>query len=740
MRKVISGAVAAALVTVWGATGAIATVDDADELVSDASVLDAWRLPTQVEGLNATVTAASARIDSERPLSVTTSVTNSTSSIVDDVSVSLELTTQAFDDGGALAAFLDDPSGFAFETVATAPSEDTADAGETDSDNESDGAASEGEGSPDGNADEGSGDEEGDAASKEELTQPGVSLSPSGTQVLTAEAEDLDLGDAGVYGMAVHLHVADESVLLDALPVSWTENVTDTVDLAVLVEATGTTQKVDQTLSVADDPRVAVAVDPALLTNAMVLDGGLLEREVMWVPAGDVDITSLAHAEDPRLLEASVSVAPPASLAASVAAPWIAPVPALDESSVSMASSVGAAAVVPLHNAVGVDEARAEANGATAVTVGESAAPTLLPHAGLTAAFTSYRTQSPAPWSMVVAQTLLAAQADQGPALLAPGDAWLPTAASPTLMGDMLDLEWVNPIAVSDLLDDTAPAITLESTRDADADLAPEHVHELGDYLEPFTDLAAATTNPDEAYDTWSLGLISGVTALGREGPASRDISFANATHAADDVLTSLRIASTSDLNLLAQDGDVPVTVENDLDWDAEVTVRLLSNSPNLVVEEAPTLVVPANESQAGLVEVSAVSSANVELTAQLLTPEGIVIGETQTYSVRVRADWGTAATLIFTVLLVLLLIAGVIRTIRRGRKDTRTDAVVIPDSEVPASSVASHASPASRDSVASASSTTSAPTPASAPETPASDVPDTDGPDNDSEADHDQR
>jgi uncharacterized iron-regulated membrane protein len=38
----------------------------------------------------------------------------------------------------------------------------------------------------------------------------------------------------------------------------------------------------------------------------------------------------------------------------------------------------------------------------------------------------------------------------------------------------------------------------------------------------------------------------------------------------------------------------------------------------------------------------------------------------------RVRAAWGNLTTGVFTAGLVVLLIAGLVRTIRRGRKDTR--------------------------------------------------------------------
>ena len=55
------------------------------------------------------------------------------------------------------------------------------------------------------------------------------------------------------------------------------------------------------------------------------------------------------------------------------------------------------------------------------------------------------------------------------------------------------------------------------------------------------------------------------------------------------------------------------------------------------------------------------------------------VVAAPQTLKVRVRADWGNAVTAVFTVGLVVLLIAGIIRTIRRGRRSTRMAPVAPP-------------------------------------------------------------
>ncbi|WP_061961274.1 DUF6049 family protein [Demequina flava] len=682
MNARIFGAAIVVAALTGAATPAIAAVDAPEGYATAIQTPTLLRVPADVDGLVTSVTSATAQIDEDTALEVTASLNNTTASAMDEVVLDIALTTEPLTSSSALADFLETPEDFESESVVEAPvPADPADAGEGESEADSSEVA--------GDAGDSSGESDQAAADDEEPVEVGVTLEAGRQQLLTATTDDLSLGDAGVYGMTVSARVGDNVAQIDALPVTWTAGVDAELDLSVLVEADGTAPAVAQILGAAADPRVAVAADPSLITNANVLDGQLLEREVFWLPAGDPDIASLAHADDPRLLEFAVSRAPSASLASSIDAAWIAPLAVFDESSVAMASNTGAVAVMADEGAVGLDEALDAIDGNPVVTVGgETPVPALMADEALTEAFATYRPGTPAHWSRIVAETLLAADAGQERALIAPGDSWLRTAETADLITAMFDLPWVNPASVASLAEADAPVVDLESTLDTEADLDTHRVLSLGDQLVPLQELAAATSEPTAAYESWAAGLVHGVATIGRSGPSGRDIAYANALQDSQDVLSSLTIASGSDLNLLAQDGDVPITVENDLDWDATVTVRVHSNSPNLVVEAAPTVEVPANETQASLVPVSAVSSANVVLTAELITPDGVVVGEPQTYSVRVRADWGTAATLVFTGLLVLLLIAGVIRTIRRGRKDTRTDAVVIPGSDAPAAAV----------------------------------------------------
>lgn len=114
------------------------------------------------------------------------------------------------------------------------------------------------------------------------------------------------------------------------------------------------------------------------------------------------------------------------------------------------------------------------------------------------------------------------------------------------------------------------------------------------------------------------------------------------------------------------------MTVRNELDVPVTVRVAMMSRSPILLTKDHPTATIEAGAEVTVLVPVTAVSNGDVNVTVALRNEEGQTVTVAETLRVKVRAQWGNAATGIFTAGLVVLLIAGIIRTARRGRKDTR--------------------------------------------------------------------
>jgi len=157
-----------------------------------------------------------------------------------------------------------------------------------------------------------------------------------------------------------------------------------------------------------------------------------------------------------------------------------------------------------------------------------------------------------------------------------------------------------------------------------------------------------------------------------RADPERRAAEFAEATDLAESVITSVVVTSGNTLNLVSSSGDVPLTVQNNLDVAVTVRVSMTSRSPALVTKAQPTATVEAGAEATVLVPVTAVSNGDVNVTVALRNEEGQTVAVAQTLRIKVRAQWGNAATGVFTAGLVVLLIGGIVRTARRGRKDTR--------------------------------------------------------------------
>jgi hypothetical protein len=137
------------------------------------------------------------------------------------------------------------------------------------------------------------------------------------------------------------------------------------------------------------------------------------------------------------------------------------------------------------------------------------------------------------------------------------------------------------------------------------------------------------------------------------------------------EVFTGLSIPSR-DISFLADSGLLRVTVENALDTDIENAVLDLTvEDPILRVESGPQPVEVGADSRTTVgFDAVAIASGRVEVTATLRGPDGTVLGEPTSFSVRVSptADW------IYWVLGGLagvVIVIGVVRTATRRRPGT---------------------------------------------------------------------
>ncbi|WP_226533890.1 DUF6049 family protein [Microbacterium paraoxydans] len=139
--------------------------------------------------------------------------------------------------------------------------------------------------------------------------------------------------------------------------------------------------------------------------------------------------------------------------------------------------------------------------------------------------------------------------------------------------------------------------------------------------------------------------------------------------------LDAVNIPPSSTIQLLAANADLPIAVRNDLPWPVTVQLFVSPTDPRLDVKPMTETVVQPNSTTRVKVPVSArVGSGEVDLRLSLYSPTGVQIQGDQTIRVAVRAEWETIGLVIFGGLAVLLIALGVIRTIRRKRRETAVE------------------------------------------------------------------
>jgi hypothetical protein len=470
----------------------------------------------------------------------------------------------------------------------------------------------------------------------------------------------------GVYGVTVSVTVGRDVVWSQASPITWQPELVPPLEVTVVASISGPKERVASLLGAAGDERVALLVDPSALTTSQRL--GLDRRESYMLPTGNLDITSVAHAEAPAMLDAALDESRRYS-----SVPWLAIAASADDATVALATNAGAVAV--LADPRWANYGQPAASVVTATPVGDLAlAPVVLPDPALSATLASQPPTQPGTTARVLAVAALRAGAGVGSVVVAPGDGWVVDGTQPSrAVAVLLDAPFVtarpltaalsDPDRLSVDLPDNTP-----SADDAGSDLAVGAVSAL----DRLSVMASAAESPSAMVAEARRAVFAAMSLADRADPERRAAEFAEATDLAESVINAVVVTSGNTLNLVSSSGDVPLTVQNNLDVAVTVRVSMTSRSPALVTKAQPTATVEAGAEATVLVPVTAVSNGDVNVTVALRNEDGQTVAVAQTLRIKVRAQWGNAATGVFTAGLVLLLIGGIVRTARRGRKDTR--------------------------------------------------------------------
>lgn len=139
--------------------------------------------------------------------------------------------------------------------------------------------------------------------------------------------------------------------------------------------------------------------------------------------------------------------------------------------------------------------------------------------------------------------------------------------------------------------------------------------------------------------------------------------------------LDSVRVLAPSELLIVSSGADLRFWVRNDLPWPVNVTLHAAPDSPKLVVQPTTDVRGSASSNTRAVVPVKArVGNGEVSISLSLKSPTGVAIGSPQVADVNVRADWEAFGITGLAVLVGGFLVIGVIRMLRRRKRQQGED------------------------------------------------------------------
>lgn len=232
---------------------------------------------------------------------------------------------------------------------------------------------------------------------------------------------------------------------------------------------------------------------------------------------------------------------------------------------------------------------------------------------------------------------------------------------------------WVEPTSLGSLVDSPAPDVDraplAADPADVADDLPADVLRAVGSALETTRQLAPALTRPEDLLAAAEHSAVAATSVAWRDDLSAWTDQVQTFVASSSALVQGIQVVQGSDINVLSARADLPLTVTNSLDQDVQVTVQLNPGSARLVAEEVVPVTVPAGGQERVAVPVRAIASGDTEVSVQLRTPDGEDLGEPVLIMVRVRADWENRGTLGLAVVAGLVLVVGLVRTIRRGRR-----------------------------------------------------------------------
>jgi hypothetical protein len=138
-------------------------------------------------------------------------------------------------------------------------------------------------------------------------------------------------------------------------------------------------------------------------------------------------------------------------------------------------------------------------------------------------------------------------------------------------------------------------------------------------------------------------------------------------------IMTSVNIAESSPINLVADNGSLPIAVGNTLDHPVTVYLSVRPDRALLnVIKNHIEVTIEANSQTRVYIPVESVANGEVSLAVSLTSSTGVQVSQPMSVQVNVRADWERLLTGIIAGLLVAVFAFGIWRNLTKRRRARR--------------------------------------------------------------------
>ena len=224
---------------------------------------------------------------------------------------------------------------------------------------------------------------------------------------------------------------------------------------------------------------------------------------------------------------------------------------------------------------------------------------------------------------------------------------------------------WVSAQTFSDIASSEPTDVERQTvdagTLDPDTSTA---ISAMSSSLTSLAPLAKATDDPDAVYDSVTPQILPSLAA--QRTPSEQLDSATAMTSQITGMLSAVSVEPSSAVNLINKSANFPVLVRNNLPWPIHVDVTLVPDDPRLRATPAQYQTLAAQGATTVEVPVGAIGSGDIEVTYKVTTPDGHILDDSQTVTVRMRAGWEDAITAVIASLFGALFLVGITRSLRK--------------------------------------------------------------------------